>query len=110
MKVGRQQRASQIQPNYGRHQFVPQLVTASMIGEQESNRALIGVKRSPPIKKTDAVKNILKIQRALNNVAWEKATRPLLDGGKGDNSVNIKFQWENRRRLKRYVSTVECGG
>ena len=24
--------------------------------------------------------------------------------------MNIKFQWENRRRLKRYVSTVECKG
>ena len=36
--------------------------------------------------------------------------RPLLDGGKGENSVNLKFQWGNRRRMKRYVCTVECRG
>ena len=46
----------------------------------------------------------------MNNAAWAKATRPLLDGGKGENSVNIKFQWGSRRRKKRYVSRVECGG
>ena len=56
MEVGRQQQASQIQPNYGRHQFVPQLVTETMFGDQESNRELKGVKRSPPIKKNDAGK------------------------------------------------------
>ena len=110
MEVGRQQRASQIQPNCGRHQFVPQLVTETMIGGQESNRALRGVKHSLPIKKTDAGKKILKIQRALNNAAWSKETRPLMNGGKFEHSVNIKFQWYNRQRLKRHVSTVECGG
>ena len=47
MEVGRQQRASQIQPNYGRHQFVPQLVAESMIGEQENTRSLKVVKLSP---------------------------------------------------------------
>ena len=46
----------------------------------------------------------------MNNAAWAKATRPLLYGGKGENSVNIKFQWGNRWRLKRYFSTVECVG
>ena len=81
-----------------------------MIRKQESNRALKGVKRSPPIKETDAGKKILKIQRALNNAAWAKAASPLLDGGKGEDSVNVKFQWGNRRIMKRYVSTVECGG
>ena len=67
---------------------------------------LKGVKHSPPIKKTDAWVNILKIQSALNYVAWAKATRPLLDGGKVENSVNIKFLCENRWIMKRYVSTV----
>ena len=81
-----------------------------MIGEQENTRSLKVVKLSPPINKTDAEKRILKIQRALNNAAWEKATRPLLDGGKGENSVNSKLQWENRQRLNIYVSTVECRG
>ena len=33
MEVGSQQQASQIHPHYGRHQFVPQLVTESMIEE-----------------------------------------------------------------------------
>ena len=51
MEVGSQQQASQIQPNYGQDQFVSQLVTGSMIGEQESNKALKGVKYSPPTKK-----------------------------------------------------------
>ena len=58
------------------------MVTESMIRDQESNRALKGVKGSSPIKKNDAGKNILKVQRALNNAAWAKATRPLPDGGK----------------------------
>ena len=72
---------------------------------------LKGLKFSLPIKKNDAGKNILKkLKRALNNAAWAKATRPLLDGGKGENSVNIKFQWVNRRRMKRYVITVDCRG
>ena len=34
----------------------------------------------------------------------------LLNGGKGENSVNSKLQWENRQRLNIYVSTVECRG
>ena len=34
MEVGRQHQAYQIQTNYGRHQFVPQLVTESMIGDK----------------------------------------------------------------------------
>ena len=46
----------------------------------------------------------------MNNAAWAKATRPLLDGENGENSVNIKFQWDNRQRLKRHVITVEYGG
>ena len=110
MEVGRRQRAPQIQPNYGRNQFFPQLVTEKIIGEQESNRALKGMKRSLPINDTDAGKKILQIQRALNNEARSKAARPLLDGGKGEHSVNIKFHQENRRRPKRHVSTVECVG
>ena len=64
-----------------------------MIRDQESNMALKGVEISLPIKKNDAGKNILKIKRALNNKAWSKSRRPLLDGGKGEYSVNIKFQW-----------------
>ena len=68
------------------------------------------MKCSPPIKKSDSGKKKLKIQRVFNNTAWEKATIPLLDGGKGENSLNIKFQWENRRRLNRYVSTLKYGG
>ena len=93
MEVGRQQRASQIQPNYGGHQFVPQMVTETMIGDQDSNRSLKGVKRSLPIKNSDTGKKILKIQRALNNAVWSKETRPLMDGRKGEQSDNIKFQW-----------------
>ena len=77
MEVGHQQQASQIHPNHGRHQFVPQLVTETMIGEQESNRELKGVEHSLPIKEIDAGKKILKIKRVLNNSAWSKATRPL---------------------------------
>ena len=68
------------------------------------------VKRSLPIKKSDDVEKTLKIQRALNNAAWSKATRLLLDGGKGENSVNTKLQWESRRRTSGYVSKVECAG
>ena len=37
--------------------------------------------------KTDTGKKILKIQRALNNSAWSKATRPLPYEGKVENSV-----------------------
>ena len=65
------------------------------------------MKCSISIKNTDAGEMIQKIQCAFNNAAWSKATRPLLDEGKVEHSVNIKFQWENRRRLKRHVSTVE---
>ena len=108
--VWRQKQASQIQPNYGRNQFVPQLVTGKMIIEQKSNRALKGVKRSIPIKKIDAGKKIVKIKSALNNSVWTEATRPLLDGGKNEHSVNNKFQWESRRRPRRHVSKVECVG
>ena len=46
----------------------------------------------------------------MNNEAWSKAVRPLLDGGKGDHSVNIKLQWEIRERPRRHVSKVECVG
>ena len=81
-----------------------------MIEEQESNRALKGVKRSLPIKKSDSRENILKIQRALNNAAWSKTTRPLLDVGKGYHIVNIKLHWESRRRPRIHVSKVECVG
>ena len=62
-----------------------------MIREQESNRALKGVRRSPSIKKSDAEKKVLKIQRAFNTVSQSKATRPLLDGGNYEHSVNINF-------------------
>ena len=67
MEVGRQQGASQIRPNYGRHQFVPQVVTETMMGDQEINRALKRVKRSLPIKNSDAGEKTLQIQCALNN-------------------------------------------
>ena len=83
MEVGRHQGASQICPNYGRHQFVPQVVTETIMGDQESKRELKGVKCSLPIKKIDAGENTLQIQCALNSSVWSKATRPLLDGGKG---------------------------
>ena len=106
MEVGNHQGASQIHPNYGRHQFVHQVVTEAIIGEQESNRASKRVKSSLCIKKSDAVGKILKIQRAFNNTAWSKAMRPLLDVGKGERSVNIKLQWESRRRPRRHVSKV----
>ena len=86
------------------------MVTETITGEQESNRALKGVNSSLPSKKSDAEKNILKIQSALNNAACSKAKRPLLDGGKGEHSVNIKFQWEIRWRLRRHFSKVECAG
>ena len=46
----------------------------------------------------------------MNNSSWAKATRSLVYGRKGENSVNIKFQWGNRQRMKRYASTVESGG
>ena len=69
------------------------MVTETMIGDQERNRALKGVNRSLPINKSDAGENPLKIQRVLNNVVWSKATRPLLYGGKCGHSVNIKLQW-----------------
>ena len=69
-----------------------------------------GVKRSLPIKNIDAGENTLQIQRALNNAVWSKATRPLLDEGKGEHCVNIKLQWESRRRPRRHVSKVECVG
>ena len=110
MEVGRQQRAFQIHPNYRWHQFVPMLVTKSMIGRQESNSALKRVRFSHPIKKTDTGTKILKIQRELNNLAWAKAMRPLPDGGNCENSVNIMFQWENRWSLKRYIINVEYRG
>ena len=45
MEVGSQQGDSQIRPNYGRLQFVPHVVTETMIEDQEGNRALKGVKR-----------------------------------------------------------------
>ena len=83
------------------------MVTEAIIGEQESNRASKGVKSSLRIKNSDAVEKILKIQRAFNNTLWLKAMRPLLDGGKGEHSVNINFQWESRRRTRRHVSKVE---
>ena len=70
MEVGYQQGASQIHPNYGRHKFVSQVVTETIIGEQESNRALKGLNLSLPIEKSDAREKTLKIQRALNNSAW----------------------------------------
>ena len=60
MEVGSQQQSSQIHPNYGWHKFVLQLVTEYLIGEQEINWALKGMKLSPPIKKTNAGKKILK--------------------------------------------------
>ena len=88
----------------------PQVLTETMIEEQESNRALKGLNLSLPIEKSDAREKTLKIQRALNNSAWSKAKRPLLDGGKGEHSVNIKFQWENRRRPKIHVIIVEFVG
>ena len=102
--------APQIYPNYGRHQFVPQLVTETMIRENESNRELKGVKRLLPIKKIDYGENILKIQRALNNAVWSKVKRRLLDGVKGEHSVNIRFQWKSRRNPKTHFSKVECVG
>ena len=105
-----QQRASQIHSNDGQHQFVTQLVAETMIGEQEINRALKGMNHSLPINMSDYGKKILKIQRALNIAAWSKAPSPLLDGGKGEHSVNIKFHWERRRRPRRHVSEVEYAG
>ena len=54
MEVGRQQGASKTCPNYGRNQFVTQVVTEVMIGDQESNRALKGVNRSFPLKNSDS--------------------------------------------------------
>ena len=89
MEVMCQQRASQIHSNDGQHQFVTQLVAETMIGEQEINRALKGMNHSLPINMSDYGKKILKIQRALNIAAWSKARSPLLDGGKGEHSVNI---------------------
>ena len=47
----------------------PQVLTETMIEEQESNRALKGVKRSLPINNSDAEEKTLKIRRALNNLA-----------------------------------------
>ena len=81
-----------------------------MIGYQESNRTLKGVKLSINIKKSDAGEKTLKIQRELNNATWSKATMPLLDVGKCEHSVNIKLQWESRRKLRRHVSKVDCVG
>ena len=81
-----------------------------MIIEQERNMALKGENQSLPIKKSDSGKKIVKTQRVLNNSAWSKETRTLLDGGKCEHSVNIKFQWESRQRPRRYVSKVECVG
>ena len=108
MEVGSQQGASQIRPNYGRHQFVPQVVTETIIRYQESNRALERVNLSLPIKNSDAEEKKLKLQRVLNYSAWSKATRPLLDGGKVEHSVNIKLQWGSRRKPRRHVSKVKC--
>ena len=46
----------------------------------------------------------------MNNAAWSKLSSPLLDGGKGEHSANIKLQWERRRRPRINVSKVECAG
>ena len=53
MEVGRQKGEFQIRPNYGWHQFVPQVVTETMIGEQESNTELKGVNLSLTINNSD---------------------------------------------------------
>ena len=60
-----------------------------MIREQKSNRELKGDNHSLHTKKSDAENKILKIQRTLNNAAWSKETRTLMDGEKGDHSVHI---------------------